>query len=263
MTIHYIGLSCFLIENEKKFRILVDPFNNAPEWSLGPKFPKEFEEKPFGANIVLSSEPDADHAYAPGGWLQHAPPTAPHSDPFPGLDLRGTVIHEYNGDVNIAWHYTVEGVRLAHFADHAHILTPQQCEEIGHPDIIFLPMPKADSRSLGILDKVKKNIELLKPKLVVCAHHIAPADLPHADDPETLRNYFKMYFKQHASTNASYQGEKSFIELCYVLENAYLLTKEFPHLLPDNPTLKITPGLLTRDKDSPIVILFRSMLATS
>ncbi len=34
MKIHYVGLSCFLIENHKGFRILVDPFDDAPELML-------------------------------------------------------------------------------------------------------------------------------------------------------------------------------------------------------------------------------------
>src|SRR3990167_1816630 len=146
MKIHHIGLSCFLIKNKQGFRILVDPFNDAPEWRLGPLFPAEFQGKPFGANIVLMSEPDADHAYAPGDWLQKAPVTAPGSDPFPDLNLRGTIVHEYNGDVNIAWHYTVDGLRLAHFADNAHVLTDEQLKEIGAPDIIFISPPKTENK---------------------------------------------------------------------------------------------------------------------
>ncbi len=62
MKIHFIGLSSFLIENNSSYRILIDPFNNAPEWSLGLSFPDTFDGKPLGANIVLMSEPDADHA---------------------------------------------------------------------------------------------------------------------------------------------------------------------------------------------------------
>lgn len=89
MKINFIGLSCFIIENNRGFRILVDPFNNAPEWSLGPKFPNKFRGRPLGANIVLMSEPDADHAYAPGGWLQAAPKTRPNEKAFPDLNLRG------------------------------------------------------------------------------------------------------------------------------------------------------------------------------
>jgi hypothetical protein len=103
MTITYVGLSCFLIENKHGYRIVVDPFNDSSEWTLGPSFPREFKGKPFGANIVLMSEPDADHAYAPGDWLESAPETKPNSNPFPGLDLRGTVVYEWNGDLNVAY----------------------------------------------------------------------------------------------------------------------------------------------------------------
>jgi len=36
MKITYFGLSSFLIENDKGYRVLVDPFNDSPEWTLGP-----------------------------------------------------------------------------------------------------------------------------------------------------------------------------------------------------------------------------------
>ena len=87
MKITFVGLSCFVIENDAGFRICVDPFNDSPEWTLGPVFPKQFNNQPFGANIVLMTEPDADHANAPGDWLYHAPRTKPNSNPFPGLNL--------------------------------------------------------------------------------------------------------------------------------------------------------------------------------
>jgi len=263
MTIHFLGLSCFLIENIKEYRILVDPFSDEIDWGLGPVFPKTMNGKPLGANLVLVSESDADHSGVPRGLLQNGPPTHPGDTPFPDLNLRGTVIHEFNGDLNIAWHYTVDGVRLAHFADLAHVLTPQQCQEIGQPDIIFLPMPKADSHDPHVLDKVKENIKLLKPKLIICAHHIVPRDLPNADEPEKLRSYFRAYFKRHAAHHILYKGERSFIELCYVLENAINLTKLYPSLILNTPFLEITSELLARGQHQPLVILFRSMLASS
>lgn len=261
MKIHFVGLSCFLIENKRGFRILVDSFNDAPEWTLGPVFPKEFQGKPFGANIVLMSEPDADHAYAPGGWLQNAPATRPDSNPFPGLNLRGTVVYEHNGDVNIAWHYTVDGLRVAHFADHAHVLAAEQLFELGSPDIIFLSPPKTDDKSA--LDIIRKNIEQLRPKVVVWAHHIVPEDLPKTDDPSQLRQYFQGYFQAHASTNQGYRGTDSFMEICYVLENAAVLNKEYAGLTMDTPTLEIVEDILERAKDGPQAVLFRSMLARS
>lgn len=259
MKIYYIGLSCFLIENENGFLILVDPFNDAPEWILGPSFPKEFQGKPFGANIVLMSEPDADHAYAPGNWLQNAPKTKPNSNPFPNLDLRGTVVYEYNGDVNVAWHYTVDGLRLAHFGDNSHILTKEQLNEIGAPDIIFMSPPKTEDKKA--LEVTRKNIELLKPKIVIWAHHITPKNLPKDDNTENLRKFFVDYFKNNASTNVGYKDEKSFMELCYILENAIELNKEYSGIVVDEPLLKIDDELLSKSKNKPVSILFKSMLA--
>lgn len=259
MKIHYIGLSSFLIENQQGFRILVDPFNDSPEWSLDPNFPKEFQGKPFGANIVLMSEPDADHAYAPGGWLQNAPETKPNSNPFPNLNLRGTVVYEHNGDVNIVWHYTIDGLRLAHLADNSHIFTDDQLNEIGTPDIIFISPPKTENKT--VLDITRKNIEQLKPKIIVWAHHLAPKNLPKDYKPEVLRKFFVEYFKNNASTSKGYTGENSFLELCYVLENAIVLNKEYSGTVLDEPILEIDSGSIQQTQNLPVGYLFRSMLA--
>ncbi len=261
MKIHFIGLSCFLIENQAGFRILVDPFNDAPEWQLGPNFPKTFLGKLFGTNVVLMSEPDADHAFAPGGWLQHAPPTAPNSNPFPHLDLRGTVIYEYNGDVNIAWHYTVDGLRLAHFADNAHLLTDEQLTEIGSPDVIFISPPKTDDRQAN--DIVRQNIVALKPKLIFWAHHLAPKNLPTDESTEVLRTFFKTYFKTNASANKRYENESSFLELCYVLENALILNKEYSGIVLNKPSLEVDRERIDQAMGNPKSYLFCSMLAQS
>ena len=263
MKIHFIGLSCFMIENQQGFRILIDPFNNAPEWSLGPVFPKTFQEKPFGANIVLSSEPDADHAYAPGDWLQHAPATKPNSNPFPELNLKGTVVYEHNGDLNIAWHYTVDGLRLAHFGDNAHLLTTEQIAEIGSPDIIFISPPKVEPSNNQAFDITRKNIKLLKPKVIIWAHHIAPKNLPDATDSETLRKFFVDYFKTNASTNKNYYGEGDFISLCYVLENALLLNNEYSGVILNCPVLEVDSEFMVKLSQKPTSYLFKTMLADS
>lgn len=262
MKITFIGLSCFLIENEKGFRILVDPFNPSPEWILGPTFPQEFDSKPFGANIVLMTEPDSDHAYAPGGWLQNAPATKPGSNPFPDLDLRGTVVYEWNGDLNVAYHYTVDGIRLAHFGDNAHLFTDDQLKEIGHPDVVFMAAPKAEGEKLpNSLQTVRKNIALLKPKIVIWAHHLAPKGMPEGNDSAALRKFFQSYFKKNASMSKMYDGDGSFLELCYCLENAMELSKDFLFEELHGHSLKIDKEYVDRGLQRPVAILFRSMLA--
>ena len=262
MKINFIGLSCFLIENEKGFRVLVDPFNPAPEWALEPKFPMEFNGKPFGANIVLMTEPDADHAYTPGDWLYNAPATKPNGDPFPDLNLRGTVIYEWNGDLNIAYHYTIDGIRLAHFGDNSHILTKSQLKEFGKLDIIFVSPPKADGEKLPeSVDIIRKNIALLKPKVVVWAHHLAPIGLPELNNKAVLRNFFQVYFKENAATNKMYKDENTFMSLCYCLENAIEISRDYQlEIIKDN-SINIDTKYLNRGERRPVAILFTSMLA--
>jgi len=211
--------------------------------------------------MVLMSEPDADHASAPGDWLPNAPETKPNSNPFPGFNLRGTIVYEYNGDVNIAWHYTVDGLRLAHLADNSHILTEEQLKEIGRPDIIFISPPKTENKEAN--DVVRKNIELLKPKIIFWAHHLAPKNLPKENDPQVLRKFFIKYFKDNASTNKGYNGEKSFLELCFVLENAIALNNEYSGVTLNQPSVEINDKILEQAKNGPISFLFRSMLASS
>ncbi|MEI7689278.1 MAG: MBL fold metallo-hydrolase [Candidatus Nomurabacteria bacterium] len=261
MKINFIGLSSFIIENEEGYSVLVDPFNDSPEWILGPNFPKEFNGKEFGANLVLMSHPDADHAHAPGTWLQNAKETKPNSNPFPNLNLRGTVVPEYNGDLNIAWHYTIDGIRLVHFADHSHILTQEQLEEIGNPDIVFISPPKTDA--IQAKEVTKKNIELLNPKIIFWAHHVVPKNLPKEDDEVALRKYFIEYFKNNAYTSKYYKGEKSFMELCNILEHAISLNKEYSGITLYEPSVTINKQELDRLKNKPISYLFKSMLANS
>ncbi|MFA6099397.1 MAG: MBL fold metallo-hydrolase [Patescibacteria group bacterium] len=258
MKINFIGLSCFIIENSKGFRILIDPFNGAPEWSLGPSFPKKFKGRPLGANIVLMSEPDADHAYAPGGWLQAAPPTKPGEKAFPDLNLKGTVVYEWNGELNIAWHYTVDGLRLLHLADNAHFLSPEQLREMRKPDILFISAPKAESNS-G-LKMTRKNIKSLAPKIIIWAHHLAPKGMPDLKNKDKLRNFFRAYFKKNAFTSKGYKGPESFMSLCSILENAYTLNAEYNGLNTKDTTLEINARQVRQQRKMK-AILFTSMIA--
>ncbi len=262
MKINFIGLSCFLIENAAGYRILVDPFEDSPEWTLGPLFPNEFNGRPFGTNLLLISETDADHARAPHGWQQNAPEVKPNSNPFPGLDLRGTLVHEWNGEACIAWHYTVDGIRLAHFSDHSHLLTEDQLKEFGNPDIIFYPIPKISWDHQESFDVVRENIRKLNPKLVVWAHHVAPKNMPSIDDRDTLRRFFLQYFKENASTNQGYQGEGSYMNLCDMVESAYHLTKEYEGQIVESPVFELDHQALQKYK-KPTPIFFTSMIGAS
>lgn len=257
MKINYIGLSCFLIENAAGYRILVDPFDDSPEWTLGPVFPKEFNGQPFGTNLLLISETDPDHERSTAGFQQNAPKVEVNSNPFPNLDLRGTLVHEWNGEVCIAWHYTVDGIRLAHFSDSSHQLTETQLKEIGNPDTIFYPLPKVwDEKSVEIM---RKDIQNLNPKLVIFAHHLVPENMPSPEDTENLRKFFIKYFKTNASTNKGYKGEESFMELCDMTGNGYKFTRENDGKIINEDVLEINREKLSQ-YDRPTPVFFMKML---
>lgn len=262
MKIHFIGLSCFLIENAAGFRLLVDPFEDNAEVALGPLFPKEFNGKPFGTNLLLISETDEDHARSPHGWQQNAPTVEPNSKPFPDLNLKGTLVHEWNGEACIAWHYTIDGIRLAHFSDHAHKLTEDQLSELGKPDIVFYPLPKVPWDEQDAFDIIREDIKNLSPKIVIWSHHIPPKNMPPVDDQVSLRAFFIQYFRDNASTSKYYKGEDSFMELHNMIYSGANITKELGGTINDTPILEIDFETLA-NYQQPTPIFFTSMIATS
>ena len=101
----------------------------------------------------------------------------------------------------------------------------------------------------------------IDPKIVICAHHIVPPEIPTTGSVETLRAFYKKYFKKLEGINKFYKNEESLMPLACVLENALNLAKEYPSLILDTPTLEITSTLLQRKSGNPLIVLFRTMMA--
>jgi len=47
MKITFLGLSCFLLENKFKSRILLEPYSDGSKYSLGLKFPSKINGQPI------------------------------------------------------------------------------------------------------------------------------------------------------------------------------------------------------------------------
>jgi hypothetical protein len=56
-------------------------------------------------------------------------------------------------------------------------------------------------------------------------------------------------------------GESSFMELCYILEHAMELNKEYSGITLNKPSLEINEKNIKQAKDRPLCVLFRSMLS--
>ena len=161
MKITFVGLSSYLIEDSKGGRLLIDLFRDEPEYSFGLTLPSTLK-----ADIFLASHADADHSNLDEKYTEHFKKTDEKNDVdikiFPDLDLKGSLVREWNGDLCFAYHFTVDGFRCLHLADNSHPLTNKQISDFGKIDILFISMPKSRSdiveTELDIINKLKPSI---------------------------------------------------------------------------------------------------------
>lgn len=166
MNITFVGLSCFHLESDTGGSVLFDPYHDDPAFYLGLHFPSSIT-----ADIVLVSHPDEDHSYLHHGLLKRRRPSqeedmAADVSILRDINLRGHLVREWNGDINIAYAVTIDGIRFLHLADNAHILTQRQLDEIGPVDILFISPPKYPG------NRHMQNISLLQPSIIIPSHYI-------------------------------------------------------------------------------------------
>lgn len=221
MKITFIGLSCFLIENDQGDKLLIDPYNDSPEFYLGLRFPTDIK-----ADLFLVSHPDEDHSYLKSEWIHKRRASNEHDTSdgvslFPHLDLKGTLVKEWNGDLNIAWSFTIDGIRFLHLADNSHLLVEDQLKEIGPVDIVFISPPKRE----GTFHL--ENIKLLHPKIVIPSHYIPPSDLSENASRNEVEAYIEKKVLQSWVKNLA-ANEKSAHTLADMFYFALDMKREYP-----------------------------------
>lgn len=222
MKITYLGLSSFLIESKTGDSVLIDPYHDEPEFYLGLTFPKHIQ-----ANIVLVSHPDEDHSYLRHHLLKQQRPsqeqdTSPDVTILPDINLRGHLVREWNGDINIAYACTIDGMRLLHLADNAHVLSKRQIKEIGPIDILFISPPKYPN------DRYIQNIHALHPHIVIPSHYIPVPDGETTLSQNKIAAYYRKKLLQPWVTNP-YLNEETIEMLVHIFMGAQKLTHTFPH----------------------------------
>jgi L-ascorbate metabolism protein UlaG (beta-lactamase superfamily) len=186
MKVTFLGLSCFLIESKNSSRLLIDPYNDSPQFSLGIKLPDNLQ-----SDLFLVSHPDEDHSCLKSSWTRKD-----FDATFPHFRLTGTLVREFGRDLNIAYAFTIDGVRFLHLADNAWDLTQEQIDEIGPVDILFISPPKV-SGSLSYITNIKK----LNPRLVILSHHIPPTNVPETPTFDEIKSSLKRIILQDWVTN--------------------------------------------------------------
>jgi L-ascorbate metabolism protein UlaG (beta-lactamase superfamily) len=165
IRVRWHGHSCFEVATDEII-VATDPHDGK---SLGISPPR------VRADVVLVSHDHFDHAAT---RLVEKPGVAQVlSDPSPremgGLHVRGVpTYHDVNEGQsrggNIAFVFTLEGVKFCHLGDLGHVLTRDQVEAIGPVDVLFVPVGGVFTIDAPAAWGV---IGLLSPKIVVPMHY--------------------------------------------------------------------------------------------
>lgn len=162
MEITWLGHSCFRIKG-KEVTLVTDPFDESIGYAL---------EK-LTANIVTSSHnhPGHNHVHAIEG--DHKVFNRPGEYEIRGVFLTGigTFHDSEQGNSrgkNTIYLFEMDDIRLCHLGDLGHILSPQQIEELGNIDVLFIPVGGISTIDAKMGAEVVRS---LSPRIIIPMHY--------------------------------------------------------------------------------------------
>ena len=165
MYIHWLGHSCFKLQN-KKTTVVIDPYNK----DIGFKMPKA------AADIVLVSHDHIGHHN-----IQDVKGIS--SDPFvissPGeYEVGGVFIYgtsffhdasegKDSGTIN-GYKVEMDNVSILHLGDLGHVLTDEQVSRLGNVDILLIPV--GGHSTIGAKEATEL-VNKIEPRIVIPMHY--------------------------------------------------------------------------------------------
>lgn len=163
MDIRFLGHSSFLITS-REATIVTDPFD--PD-KVGFPFPKT------PADLVLSSHDHFDHNYTSAASGEPFIISAPGEYEVKGVKVWGfqTFHDDKEGKErgkNTVYLFEAEGLTLCHLGDLGHLLDQKLEEEIGNPDVLFVPV--GGVYTIGPAEAAKV-VAQLEPTYIIPMHY--------------------------------------------------------------------------------------------
>ncbi len=176
VTIKWFGHSCFLIESSQGTKLLTDPMGEETGYDLPDVMPdvitishEHFDHnyvRPYTNNPIILRGEDVHGR----GW-QTAKATV--------KDIEIYNVGTYHDDVqgrrdgkNSVFVFNVDGLKIVHLGDLGHLLSKEQIEAIGKPDVLFIPTGGAYTIEYVEAASV---VDQLKPSVVIPMHFKTPA----------------------------------------------------------------------------------------
>ncbi len=177
LTIRWYGQSFFLLTTAAGTRIAVDPFG-----AIGFPMPADVQ-----ADAVTISHNHQDHSNP--GLIKGSPEVlrglTPDGKDWNRIDQKikevriYTVPSHHDAEQgakrgrNAIFVFEVDGLRLAHLGDLGTLLSPEQLQQIGAVDILFVPV--GDGPFTVSVDDATKVVEQVKPRVTIPMHYKTPA----------------------------------------------------------------------------------------
>jgi L-ascorbate metabolism protein UlaG (beta-lactamase superfamily) len=181
MKIKWYGHAAFLVTTAKGTRIIIDPYEDG-SFDGALAYGKIKDE----ADIVITSHDHADHNY-----VKDLPGKFTHIKKEGSFEVKGVkirtipVFHDTSAGKerghNLISVIEADGLILAHMGDLGHTLDAGALKEIGHPDIMLLPVGGFFTIDAATAQKVMKAVQPLITipmhyKTPKCAFPIAPVE---------------------------------------------------------------------------------------
>lgn len=164
MEISSLGHASFKLRG-KTATIVTDPYDSM---MVGLKFPKA------EADVVTVSHQHADHNNAKAIGGSPFVVSGPGEYDIKGVRILGvsTFHDEANGSQrgkNTVYRITMDNLTLVHCGDLGHKLTTEQMEEVGIPDILFIPVGGFYTIDSHVASEL---VTVLEPKIVIPMHYL-------------------------------------------------------------------------------------------
>jgi L-ascorbate metabolism protein UlaG (beta-lactamase superfamily) len=174
VRITYAGHSTFLIESSKLVRIATD-YN---DYVRPPVLP-DIVTMNHAHSTHYTDRPDPDIKFVLRGWRPDGQP-ANHDMTYSDVHVRSvsTNIRDWNGGTerngNSIFIFDVGSLCIAHLGHLHHTLTQQQLNDIGHVDVLLVPV---DGGYTLDLDGMIEVIQAIKAPLMVPMHYFGTSTL--------------------------------------------------------------------------------------
>jgi L-ascorbate metabolism protein UlaG (beta-lactamase superfamily) len=216
MEISWLGHSCFRIRGSHGI-VITDPYPPETGYLLG---------KPT-ARVVTVSHQHPDHNYTQGIGNEFKIISRPGEYEVSDVMIIGiTTFHDAEqGKLrgkNTVFLITIDDISICHLGDLGHTLSSQQKEQLGHIDVLLVPIGGDSTINASTAIEVMRQLE---PKIVIPMHYKTP--VVNNDRLETVERFIR----EMGLTNAQVQPKLT-ISRSSMPETTQVVVLEYPQQAP-------------------------------